>query len=101
MNTVKQTLLLTYTYMKNKRRWVDTNFQRNIFVFVSILPGEAMKYLPSGLVELNGKMDSWKESHVPMDRARESSTLIVSPCQKTYILLSESLLVFMLEKDDP
>ena len=101
MNTVKKTLLLTYTYMKNKRRWEDTNFQRTIFVFVSILPGEAMKYLPSGLVELNGKMARWKESHVPMDRARKSSTLTLSPGQKTYILFFESLLVFMLENDDP
>jgi hypothetical protein len=52
-------------------------------------------------------MASWKESHGPMDRARESSTLTVSPCQKkkkkkkTDILLSNSLLVFMPEKDDP
>jgi hypothetical protein len=60
-----------------------------------------MKYLPSGLVTLNGKMARWKESHVPMDRARKSSTLTLSPCQKTDILLSDSLSVFMPEKDDP
>jgi hypothetical protein len=31
-----------------------------------------MKYLSSGLVTLNGNMDRWKESHVPMDRAKKN-----------------------------
>jgi hypothetical protein len=60
-----------------------------------------MKYLPSVLVELNGKMAKWKELHIPMDRAMERSTLTLSPCKKKDIILSESLLVFMLEKYDP
>jgi hypothetical protein len=61
-----------------------------------------MKYMPSGLVEINGNMARWKESHVPMDRAREISNLTLSPCKKkTYTLLSNSLLVFILEKDYP
>jgi hypothetical protein len=75
-------------------------FSKSYFIFASILPGEMMKYPPSGLVKLKGRMASWKESHVPLDRARESSTLTVSPFQKTDILLSDSLLVFMPEKDD-
>jgi hypothetical protein len=90
MNTAKQILILTYTYMQNKRHWEDTNFQKITFVFVSILPGEEMKYLPSGLVEVNGKMASWKESYVPMDRARENLHLnSFTLSKKTYILLSD------------
>jgi hypothetical protein len=60
INIVKQTFFLTYIDMQNKRRWENTNFQKIIFVFVSILPGEEMKYLLSFLVMLNGKMDRWK-----------------------------------------
>jgi hypothetical protein len=60
-----------------------------------------MKYLLSGLVTLNGKMARWKESHVPMDKARKGPTLILSPCQKTYILLSDSLSEFLPEENDP
>jgi hypothetical protein len=60
-----------------------------------------MKYIPSGLVTLNGNMARWKESHVPMDRGRKRSTLTLSPCKIIDILLSDSLSVFMPEKDDP
>jgi hypothetical protein len=59
-----------------------------------------MKYLPSVLVTLNGKMARWKESHVAMDRDRKGPTLTFSPYRKTYILLSESLLAFLPEEND-